>query len=267
MIQESLWPHTVQSQSTQKYSSRLENAFDHPPGLARFDLETLEATKEYKDWSNSKSNCMLLLHGDTKADQTSLCWLSPASISLAASLKKRARSVEGNKVAVAEVYCKTSDLTTETHRSISDCSVVLSLVSQLLGANPAIVDSREAFSRLQAAIQPLIATTSRGESSSGRKRFTSAHDFSEAIKVLSRDCLGHFDEVYLIIDRVDMISGPGSFLENFITNIVENRRATRVRVMCVAAREGSEATSKIDEVCREFEGRRFVSLRVDQDRA
>ncbi|KAF7531089.1 hypothetical protein G7054_g9216 [Neopestalotiopsis clavispora] len=267
-LRESLSGHIVETEKPiAEYSALLENSFDLPPGLARFDLEILKATKEYKSWSSSRSNCMLLLHGETKADRTSLCWLSPAAISLAAFLRKQAMSVEGKKVAVAEVYCRTSDFTAGRRSAVSDCSVILSFVPQLLEADPTIVASRKEFFELQSNLDLFIASTSRNESVGGRKRLTSVHDFSNVCDILSRDCISHFDEVYLIIDRVDRISGPESFLQEFMTKIVEGCRKARVRVMCVAAREGAGTISKIDEVCKEFDDRGFVSLRMDQDRA
>ena len=270
------------TKSIQTYSSLLEDSFTRPFGLPRYSFEALEATDEYQKWINYQSSCMLLLYGETRAAQTSLCWLSPAATGLAASLKRRAStSPADHKIAVAEAYCETIDLPSKAIRDspISETSIIISFILQLLKADPSTLSTREAFSRLQTRLKPFTASARDISSDDdtlgpGRSAVYDDADFTRACDLLARECLHPFEEVYLIIDRADRVADPGRFVKYLLSRFIDDPdegdsgaqgRATKLKILCIAAREG-EAFGRIDRVRNEFDGSALLSLQVDQYR-
>jgi hypothetical protein len=187
---------------------------------------------------------MLVLNGSTRADQTSLCWLSPASIALAAALRQEARdSSDGSRVAVAEFYGQITDLMSGT---VKPTSVVVCLLLQLLKADSALLRDADKFEALRARLTKVD------------RKYFSEYD---QILDLFVEIMEKFDLVYIIIDRVDRISG--NFMQQFLKNAMLRCTKAKVRTFCVASRS-QDIDTEIAKLS-DREETHFMSLRMDQD--
>lgn len=229
-----------------EYSTLLSMSFDRPPGLARICLDILATKKEYMHWKSSKHNCMLVLNGRTAADQTSCCWLSPAAVEIASTLRQETRGgTDGPRVAVAELYCQKSDFMPS---NIKKMSAIVSLFLQLLEADSTILRDAERFEGLRARLTNLESK--------------SHSDFGQ-VCVLLFEIIQKFDLVYFIIDRVDRIAGH--FMKEFFTNIMLRQMNAKVKTFCVASRDRQETAKEINDLNYEIDEKNFISLRFDQD--
>jgi len=231
-----------------EYSESLSTSFNLPPRLTQFSMNLLTTRKSYIAWKESKANCMLLLNGQTIADQTSCCWLSPAAIELAALLKQeRIKDTNRSRVSVAELYCQKTDF---MKVDVTRISAVICLVLQLLEANLSILGDTERYDRLRAQ---LVSIDGNGYT-----------EFSRVCALLI-EVLQYFDLVYFIIDRVDRIGG--NFMRDFLNNLMLKKTTAKVRVLCVASRNQSETAKKIDELQDEMDESDFAVLCLDQERS
>ncbi|KAI3323399.1 hypothetical protein HD806DRAFT_84955 [Xylariaceae sp. AK1471] len=229
-------------QTVSDYSALLSSSFKRPPGLAQFSLDMLTRDKAYQLWNTSKGNCCLVLNGRTTAAQTSFCWLSPASMGLASALREEARHrVDVSRVAVAEIYCQKKDL---MPGNVKQKSVIVSLILQLLEADPTVLRDVDQFERLHNRLN---------------KPFS---DVDQILKLLVETMLS-FDTVYVVIDRVDRISGD--FMQMFLQNVIARHTSTKVRAFFVAARN-DDIVAKIADLEEEMDEKKFIPLHMDQQR-
>lgn len=248
MLNSQLRRYRIQPDKTVgEYSTLLSRSFDCPPGLPRFCLDMLLIKKEYKDWKSSKHNCMLVLNGRTIADQTSCCWISPASLEIASAFQQETGSgADGPRVAVAELYCQKSDFMDD---NVKPMSAIVCLFLQLLEADPSILKDAERFESLRARFA---------------KWDSKSHsDFKDVCELLV-EVMQKFDLVYFIIDRADRISGD--FMKEFFRNIVLAQTGVKVKTLCVVSRD-QEMARKIDDLNDEMNEKNFISLRIDQDQS
>ncbi|RYP06903.1 hypothetical protein DL765_009326 [Monosporascus sp. GIB2] len=237
--------HIQSDKSVSDYSALLSSSFNQPPGLARFCFEMLTTHQQYRTWKNSWANCMLVLNGRTRADQTSCCWLSPASIELASALRQEAsNSADGTRVAVAEFYAQKTDFMAGTVQQIS---AIVCLILQLLEADSTMLRDAEKFKALRARL-----TSVDSKSFSGFDQ-----GFSLLVEIMEK-----FDVVYIIIDRVDRISGD--FMRQFLKNVMLRCTGTKVRTFCVASRS-QDMASKITSLSEDMDEKNFISLLINQD--
>jgi len=229
-----------------QYSALLNVSFDRPPGLARFCYDILKTKEQYLAWKNSNRDCMLVLNGRTKADQTSCCWLSPASVETASALKQEASdSAAGSRIGVVELYCQKTDF---MPGNIKRMSAIVCLLIQLLETDSTILRDAERFEDIRTRLTKL---DSKSES-----------DFRHVCGLLV-EVIKKFDVVYFIIDRVDRISGD--FIKDFLKNVVLAQTDAKVKALCVASRD-QDIVKKIDSLSYEVDEKKFLTLQIDQDR-
>jgi hypothetical protein len=239
--------HIQPDKTVSEYSRLLSRSFDCPPGLSRFCLDMLLVKKEYKDWKSSKHNCMLVLNGHTVADQTSCCWISPASVEIASAFQQETRSgADGPRVAVAELYCQKSDFMAD---NIKPMAAIVCLFLQLLEADSSILKDAERFEGLRARFTNLDSK--------------SHSDFKHVCELLV-EVMQKFDLVYFIIDRADRISGD--FIKEFLRNIVLAHTGIKVKTLCVVSRDQQGMARKIEDLNNEMDEKNFISLCINQDR-
>ncbi|KAF9870784.1 hypothetical protein CkaCkLH20_11683 [Colletotrichum karsti] len=216
------------------YSRLLNGAFDLPPGLPRFGADQVMQEKAYAAWKNSRSNCMLVV----------------TAIEVASALKREA-SIDAayGGVAVVDLYCQKADFMTDKDQATS-LGVVVSLLFQLLEANPSTLRDVSKFDSLRQRIAEVDGAGSRG--------------LDVAFGLLS-DILGHFDLVYIVLDRVDRIRGD--FLRIMLTRLMVSRRnGPKIRAFCVACSNKEGMRKSLKELEEEMDDKNLILFQKDQSR-
>ncbi|KAJ3564178.1 hypothetical protein NPX13_g7933 [Xylaria arbuscula] len=235
-----------QSQSVVEYTVALSSSLIFPYCRSTFSIEELMSQTRYRSWRSSTHNCLMVLNGRTTADQTSFCWLSPAAVELPAILRNEAASKDGQRVAVVEAYCQTKDLTSD---SIKQPAVLISLIIRLLQSMPkhtAFLKDVQQYELFRDKLRSAVS------------------DVYRLFDILNQ-LMGNFDEVYLIIDRADRVSGDimRALLKKVIVR--DENVKTRIRVLVVAEKANDRILAgNISELQDEMDERNFISLPMDQ---
>ncbi|KAI1361364.1 hypothetical protein F5Y08DRAFT_330893 [Xylaria arbuscula] len=235
-----------QSQSVVEYTVALSSSLIFPYCRSTFSIEELMSQTRYRSWRSSTHNCLMVLNGRTTADQTSFCWLSPAAVELPAILRNEAASKDDQRVAVVEAYCQTKDLTSD---SIKQPAVLISLIIRLLQSMPkhtAFLKDVQQYELFRDKLRSAVS------------------DVYRLFDILN-ELMGNFDEVYLIIDRADRVSGDimRALLKKVIVR--DENVKTRIRVLVVAEKANDRILAgNISELQDEMDERNFISLPMDQ---
>ncbi|RYP12687.1 hypothetical protein DL766_009943 [Monosporascus sp. MC13-8B] len=157
----------------------------------------IQPDKSYKTWKNSRTNCMLALHGKDP--------YRPDILLLAVT----GNNADGTQVAMAEFYAQKTDFMPRTVKKIS---AIICLILQLLEADSTMLRDAEKFRGLRARLTSVDSKSFSGFDPG----------FSLLVEIMQQ-----FDLVYIIIDRVDRISGD--FMREFLKNVMFRCTGTKVR--------------------------------------
>jgi hypothetical protein len=149
--------------------------------------------------------------------------------------------MDTRRVAVTEIYCQKKDL---MPGNVKQKSVLVSLILQLLEADPVVLRDVDQFERLHDRLRNSLA------------------DVDQMFNLLP-EIMASFDMVYIVIDRVDRVSGD--FMRAFLNNIITRRTTTQVRAFFVVARNDDIAV-KIANLEEGMDEKRFIPLHIDQGR-
>jgi len=192
-------------QHLKDYRSQLQGAFDRPRRLHQVRLAELQERHEFSAWLESERTTLLLIGGQTKAELTPLCWLSPIAEQLIDFLYSRGEIA-------AYHFCK---LATYMEEDVSMHTVLSRIVYQLLSQHPQLL-------RKTARREDIMRKTST-------ERWT--NKVTKSVCELLVDLLGEFGPVFLILDRLDCCKMGFSGLEMLLEMM--QRAACTARILVI----------------------------------
>ena len=226
-----------------QYSSEVMKAFENPGRLIFLNIDDVLNDSAFDHWDRNPESCIMLLRGSTVVTNVDYSWLSPVIFHLIGRYHAQGRTVVFN-------CCHTRlhmDKDTPIH------AVISSLVYQLLEAKKSVLQDRSRFQELKQNF-----SDSQWQANRPELPFAILHELLNA-----------FQEVYILLDRVDRIKGDADRFMKHLLVLIEKCNC-KIKVFLVASStphnlSGLKWTRAIVENAKEEIGpERFVSLTLDQ---
>lgn len=229
----------------ERYSSDVKQAIENPGRLRFLEMDEFKEFKEnaaVSRWEKSMTSHMLLLQGLTTVTTVDFSWLSPAVHHLIAQYRAM------NHVVVS--HCCHDRVHMEKDTPVN--FVLSSVMYQLLEAKASILHYRPNFEDLK---QKFSDPKWRGNTTSL---------FATLEKLLAM-----FEEVYIMLDRVDRIRGDADrFMEPFVKLIANSK--CKLKIVLLASlnphklRGGTLIQDIVDNAREELGPDQFTTTVLDQ---
>ena len=231
------------SDTLERYSSEVREAFKNPGRLKLLNVDQLMQETTFRQWEDSRKSCMMLLRGRTAFTARDYSYLSPATFHLIDLYRTQGRHVIFN--CCHDRIFMSPD--TPAH------AVLSSLVYQMLQTHSSVLRDHVRFEDL-------------------RRRFaepTWRSPSPKAAFAVLGDLLEMSPEVYILLDRVDKIKGePDRFMDPLI-NLVKFSKC-KLKVFLTSSSnhqehpEGKMTPNFLENVKEELGPARFLTLALDQ---
>lgn len=226
-----------------QYISDVKQAFENPGRLRLLNMDEFEEEAAFNGWEKSAESHMLLLRGSTVVTTVDYSWLSPAVFHLIDLYRAQYR--------VVIHHCCHARVHMEKDTPIH--VVLSSLIYQLLAAKIAILQDRPRYQELKQKF-----------SDPKWRANTATLPFA-----ILKELLTMFEEVYIMLDRVDRIRGDADrFIEPLVRLVAES--TCKLKIFLVASSNphnllGEKLTRDVVDSAKEELGpNRFSTMLLDQ---
>lgn len=224
----------------EQYSSDVKQAFENPGRLRLLNIDEFKEEAAFDCWEKSAKSHILLLRGSTVVTTVDFSWLSPAVLHLIDQYRAKDRLVVS--------YCCHDRVHMEKDTPLH--VVLSSLIYQLLEAKASILQDRPRFEELKQKF-----------SDPKWRANTATLPFA-----ILKELLTMFEEVYIMLDRIDRIKGDADRFINPLVRMVAESKC-KLKVLLVASSNphnlsGEKLTR--DVVKEELGPKHFSTMTLDQ---